>query len=124
MVEFALGVFALALIVSAFILLGETIPRATHHLNLVRAKAGLDAQRAGGGETVAVPASACLHEALQKLGEAPAGLILRREAVQFDVPVGAFLKQVLFPGQTITLKEEAALPLMSLPPRMMQGLTP
>lgn len=113
-VEFAIGVFALILILSAIIVFGRVIPEASRHLSLVRVKAGRDAMSATSGNTSGgVPQS--ILSVMSGSGAAMEPAPLREETLNYVTDVSD-AGNVVFPGiDKFRMSVKAVIPVMTIP---------
>lgn len=116
MIEFAIGMFIFALILSALFAFAAIIPESTRAQNMVRRLAGRDAESGGGSPDGALPVrtSDALPAALRSV---PAVELVRRQ-IDFTVDIGAFAAENLLGDETareVRVSEEAYMPALGIP---------
>ncbi len=116
MVEFALCVFALALVLSALLAFGAIIPRTARLQGEVRRAAGLAAASGSGAPAGVLPAplSDGLPAALRPLPALELVTEERHETVDLDALAAEFLFETN-EGREYRLHEQASLPVLGVP---------
>jgi len=113
MLEFVVGVFVLALIISSILIFGRAIPEASRHLSLVRVKAGRDAQTAAEGSSAGSMPQAIHAVVSEAVPSEPAPL--REETLHFKVNVEDFGALQFLGFSKLRMSENAAIPVMTIP---------
>ncbi len=116
MVEFALCVFALALVLSALLAFGAIIPRTTRLQSEVRRAAGLAAASGSAAAvgSLPVPLSDNLPTALRPLPALELVTEERHETVDLDALAAEYLFETN-EGREYRLHEQASLPVLGVP---------
>ena len=116
MVEFALCVFALALVLSALLAFGAIIPRTARLQGEVRRAAGLAAASGSGAAAGVLPAppSDGLPAALRPLPALELVTEERHETVDLDALAAEYLFETN-EGREYRLHEQASLPVLGVP---------
>lgn len=116
MVEFALCVFALALVLSALLAFGAIIPRTARLQGEVRRAAGLAAASGSGAAASVLPAplSDNLPAALRPLPALEFVTEERHETVDLDALAAEYLFETN-EGREYRLHEQASLPVLGVP---------
>ena len=116
MVEFALCVFALALVLSALLAFGAIIPRTARLQGEVRRAAGLAASSGSGAAAGVLPAplSDGLPAALRPLPALELVTEERHETVDLDALAAEYLFETN-EGREYRLHEQASLPVLGVP---------
>ena len=116
MVEFALCVFALALVLSALLAFGAIIPRTARLQGEVRRAAGLAAASGSGTAAGVLPASLSenLPAALRPLPALELVTEERHETVDLDALAAEYLFETN-EGREYRLHEQASLPVLGVP---------
>lgn len=116
MVEFALCVFALALVLSALLAFGAIIPRTARLQGEVRRAAGLAAASGSGAPAGVLPAplSDNLPAALRPLPALELVTEERHETVDLDALAAEYLFETN-EGREYRLHEQASLPVLGVP---------
>ena len=124
MVEFALCVFALALVLSALFAFGAIIPRTTRLQSEVRRAAGLAAASGSAAAAGSLPAplSDNLPAALRPLPALELVTEERHETVDLDALAAEYLFETN-EGREYRLHEQASLPVLGVPPCDVPALT-
>ena len=124
MVEFALCVFALALVLSALLAFGAIIPRTARLQGEVRRAAGLAAASGSGAAAGALPAplSDNLPAALRPLPALELVTEERHETVDLDALAAEYLFETN-EGREYRLHEQASLPVLGVPSCDVPALT-
>lgn len=124
MVEFALCVFALALVLSALLAFGAIIPRTARLQGEVRRAAGLAAASGSGAPAGVLPAplSDGLPAALRPLPALELVTEERHETVDLDALAAEFLFETN-EGREYRLHEQASLPVLGVPSCDVPALT-
>lgn len=116
MVEFALCVFALALVLSALLAFGAIIPRTARLQGEVRRAAGLAAASGSGAAAgvLPIPLSDGLPAALRPLPALELVTEERHETVDLDALAAEYLFETN-EGREYRLHEQASLPVLGVP---------
>lgn len=124
MVEFALCVFALALVLSALLAFGAIIPRTARLQGEVRRAAGLAAASGSGAAAGVLPAllSDNLPAALRPLPALELVTEERHETVDLDALAAEYLFETN-EGREYRLHEQASLPVLGVPSCDVPALT-
>lgn len=124
MVEFALCVFALALVLSALLAFGAIIPRTARLQGEVRRAAGLAAASGSGAAADVLPAplSDGLPAALRPLPALELVTEERHETVDLDALAAEYLFETN-EGREYRLHEQASLPVLGVPSCDVPALT-
>lgn len=124
MVEFALCVFALALVLSALLAFGAIIPRTARLQGEVRRAAGLAAVSGSGAAAGVLPAplSDGLPAALRPLPALELVTEERHETVDLDALAAEYLFETN-EGREYRLHEQASLPVLGVPSCDVPALT-
>lgn len=124
MVEFALCVFALALVLSALLAFGAIIPRTARLQGEVRRAAGLAAASGSGAAADVLPAplSDNLPAALRPLPALELVTEERHETVDLDALAAEYLFETN-EGREYRLHEQASLPVLGVPSCDVPALT-
>ena len=126
MVEFALCVFALALVLSALLAFGAIIPRTARLQGEVRRAAGLAAASGSGSGSAAgvlpAPLSDGLPAALRPLPALELVTEERHETVDLDALAAEYLFETN-EGREYRLHEQASLPVLGVPSCDVPALT-
>lgn len=124
MVEFALCVFALALVLSALLAFGAIIPRTARLQGEVRRAAGLAAASGSGAAASVLPAplSDNLPAALRPLPALELVTEERHETVDLDALAAEYLFETN-EGREYRLHEQASLPVLGVPSCDVPALT-
>ena len=120
MLEFAVGVFAIALIISSILVFGRAIPEVSRHLSLVRVKAGRDAQSAVDGASAGSMPQA-LSAAVSGSAAPSEPSPLRKETLSFEINVEDVSAMRLLGFSRLHMSESAAIPVMTIPRPMRTG---
>lgn len=116
MIEFALGLFVLALVLSALLSIGKIIPESTRLQSVVRREAGRNAESGGGTPNGALPAAirGNLPDPMGRLAAVELTTSAQIETVDLD----AFAAEYLFDtneGNEYRIRETTSLPVMGVP---------
>ena len=114
MVEFALCVFALALVLSALLAFGAIIPRTARLQSEVRRAAGLAAASGTAAGVLPAPLSDGLPAALRPLPALELVTEERHETVDLDALAAEYLFETN-EGREYRLHEQASLPVLGVP---------
>ena len=114
MVEFALCVFALALVLSALLAFGAIIPRTARLQSEVRRAAGLAAASGTAAGVLPAPLSDNLPAALRPLPALELVTEERHETVDLDALAAEYLFETN-EGREYRLHEQASLPVLGVP---------
>ncbi len=114
MVEFVVGVFVLALLISAIIAFGRAIPEATRHLSLVRVKAGRDAQTASSGNSAGSTPSSVSSLLSESGASTDAGPFIE-ETLNYEVGLSDLGENGFLGISKLRMSESATIPLMTIP---------
>lgn len=116
MIEFALGLFALALILSALFSIGKIIPESTRLQSIVRREAGRNAESGGGEPNGAVPERIGGNLPSRVSDLRPVELTTSEQIETVDLD--AFAAEYLFDtnaGNEYRVRESMSMPVMGLP---------
>ena len=116
MVEFALGLFALALILSALLAFGAIIPKTTRLQSEVRRAAGRSAEARGGSSDGALPVRILENLPVGARGISAVELVTEQRHETVDLT--QFAAEWLFPANgdnEFRIHEEASMPAMGVP---------
>jgi len=114
-VEFIIGLFALVMIVSTFLLLGRILPVASKNLGIVRLDAGLAAMNARESSTCSLPPAGIISSRLEAGGAPYVKTPVSTTSHSFEVDVGDFLTRHVFGEPKFRMTESAAIPIMNIP---------
>lgn len=115
MMEFVIGIFALALLLSAFLVIGDIIPKATDSLSLVRFNAGLNALDGRGSAPHGGAGPTTLTSILDRGGAPYNATPLSHDTFTAETKIGDLSAQYLFGDNKFRTKESAYLPTLDLP---------
>lgn len=116
MIEFAIGMFVFALILSALFAFAAIIPESTRAQSMVRKLAGRDAESGSGSPDGSLPART--SENLPAALRAIPAVELVRQQIDFTVDIGDFAAENLLGDESareVRVSEEAHMPALGLP---------
>jgi len=114
MMEFIIGIFALTLLISAFLVIGEVIPKAAQCLSFVRFNAGKKAFDSMGSESQQND-SPMLVSILRNVGAPYSATPMSYDTLRTETDVDAFSALYIFGDEKFRTRESAYFPVLRLP---------